>query len=82
MSLKKFLKEVFGRYTPMDLQLQELREAQMSLLKAQTGFDWAKSQVAYNQQRVSRLTGSLVTCALEAEVLDHHKAEASKLRGV
>ena len=44
------------RRTPLDLALQELDEAKRELLKAHSGFEYARRIVEYHNDRVKRLT--------------------------
>ena len=53
--LTEFLR-VFKKPTATVLAQTELEEAQRQLLAAQSGLDFARSSVEYNQQRVARLT--------------------------
>jgi hypothetical protein len=53
--LTEFLR-VFKKPTATILAQTELEEAQRQLLAAQSGLDFARSSVEYNQQRVARLT--------------------------
>ena len=41
--------------TPAQAIARELLEAEMALLKAETGVEWAQASVAFNKQRVKRL---------------------------
>lgn len=49
------LKELFRRDTPQEAGLFELAEAEMALLKAETGVEYAQAAVMYNKSRVKRL---------------------------
>lgn len=44
------------------LAIQELEEAKRELLMAQTGLNYAMAMVAYNEQRVARLTAYVQNC--------------------
>lgn len=46
----------FLKPSPEVMAVQELQDARRSLLEAQTGLDWARAAVAYNEARVARLT--------------------------
>ena len=46
---------LFRRPHDRDLARQELEDARIALLEAQTGLEWAKSQVQYNTDRIARL---------------------------
>jgi len=47
---------LFRKLTALDCVLSELEEAEHSLLKAETGVEYAQSLVAYNKARVKRLS--------------------------
>ena len=48
--------KLFRKLTALDCVLSELEEAEHSLLKAETGVEYAQSLVAYNKARVKRLS--------------------------
>jgi len=58
MSLILF-KSLFHRPSPLVVATTELREAQLQLLDANTGLEYAQGMVRYNEQRVKRLTAYL-----------------------
>jgi hypothetical protein len=49
------IKDIFKVITPAQAIAAELAEAEMALLKAETGVEWAQASVAFNKQRVKRL---------------------------
>jgi len=51
----EFLKVMFQRITPLQAIANELAEAEMELLKAETGVEYAAALVTYNKNRVKRL---------------------------
>jgi hypothetical protein len=55
MSVYNDLKMIFKRITPMQVAANELAEAEFSMLRAETGVEYAHSLVTYNKQRVARL---------------------------
>ena len=55
------LKRVMRRLTPLELAARELVEAELALLEAQSGVDYAESLVAYNTKRVERLRAYITT---------------------
>lgn len=55
MNFINWLKAAFAKPTPLELAAQELIDAERSKLVAETGLDYAKSQVAYNTARILRL---------------------------
>lgn len=52
-------KSLFSGVNVQKLKREELKVAQISLLKARTELDWANACVTYNQARVERLTKDL-----------------------
>ena len=55
------LKRVMRRLTPLELAARELVDAELALLEAQTGVDYAVSLVGYNTKRVERLRKYVAT---------------------
>jgi hypothetical protein len=51
--------EMYKRVTPAQAIVRELAEAEMELLKAETGVEYAQAAVTYNKQRVKRLKAYL-----------------------
>lgn len=49
------IKQLFKRQTSLQIMANELSEAEMSLLRAETGVEYAMSMVSYNKARVKRL---------------------------
>ncbi len=49
------LKDLFSRPTATKLAEEELRNAEKSLLEAQSAMEYASAIVSYNQNRVARL---------------------------
>ena len=45
--------------TPMQAMARELLQAEMELLRAETGVEYAQAVVTYNKQRVKRLKAYL-----------------------
>ena len=52
-------KELFKRWTPAQAIAAELVEAEHSLLRAETGVEYAQALVTYNKNRVKRLKAYL-----------------------
>jgi hypothetical protein len=48
-------KSIFNKLSPVQVSTDELLEAEMSLLKAETGVEYALSMVQYNKARMKRL---------------------------
>ena len=49
------LREMYKAVTPAQAIASELAEAEMALLKAETGVEWAQASVTYNKNRIKRL---------------------------
>lgn len=54
-SIGRYFKEAFRAKTLQEIMSAELREAQLNKLKAESGVEYAKSVVSYNEQRIARL---------------------------
>jgi hypothetical protein len=54
-SILRYFKETLRARTLQEIISKELREAQLSKLEAESGVEYAKSVVAYNEQRIVRL---------------------------
>lgn len=55
MTMYQDLRMIFKRVTPLQVAVNELTEAEFSLLKAETGVEYANSLVSYNKARITRL---------------------------
>jgi len=55
----KYLKKLLAGPTDLEAAAIELSEAYLALLSAQTGVDYAKGIVAYNEARIARLEAYL-----------------------
>ena len=56
--MKKIIDEVkllLKRPTSLQIMANELAEAEMALLRAETGVEYAQALVAYNKNRIKRL---------------------------
>ncbi len=53
------LREMYKSVTPAQAIASELAEAEMALLKAETGVEWAQASVTYNKNRIKRLKAYL-----------------------
>lgn len=53
------IRDIFKSLTPIQSVENELVEAEMSLLKAETGVEYAQSLVNYNKNRIKRLRAYL-----------------------
>jgi hypothetical protein len=60
-------KKIFGRISPLQTAANELAEAELSLLRAETGVEYAAAQVQYNKQRVKRLRAFIATESTKEE---------------
>jgi hypothetical protein len=54
------LKSFFKMPTPLQVAANELAQAELELLKAETGVEFASSLVTFNKQRVKRLKAYMV----------------------
>jgi hypothetical protein len=57
--LKKFWDRMFKDLTAREIALLELQEAEISLLEAQSGREYAEACVTYHQTRINRLKAYL-----------------------
>lgn len=48
-------KSISRKITPLEMAAKELAEAELRLLEAQSGVEYAQSIVTYNQTRIKRL---------------------------
>lgn len=55
----KYLKKLLSGPTDLEAAAAELSEAYLELLTAQTGVDYSKGIVAYNEARIARLEAYL-----------------------
>ena len=55
MKLWTDLKNTFRKPTPLEIATVELVEAELAKLEAETGREFADSQVQYNAARIARL---------------------------
>lgn len=59
MTLYTELKHMFKSPTPLQKAANELADAEIALLEAETGAEYAQSMVTYNCNRVKRLKAYL-----------------------
>ena len=52
-------RNLLRQVTPMQAMARELLQAEMELLRAETGVEYAQAVVTYNKQRVKRLKAYL-----------------------
>jgi len=56
MKIFKYLTKTFlAPVNPLDVAVNELRQARLELLRAETGVEYSMSLVDYNKKRVARL---------------------------
>ena len=60
------IKLLLKRPTSLQIIASELAEAEMSLLRAETGVEYALSMVTYNKARVKRLKSYVAELSKEA----------------
>lgn len=63
----EYLKSWFRRKTPLELVTSELAEARLAKLQGETGVDFAKSIVDYNNAKIKRLEAHIATHAARTE---------------
>lgn len=54
-------KKALRMLTPLEMATQELAEAELELLEAHTGVEYARALVTFNQERVARLKEYIAT---------------------
>jgi len=59
IKLMELLEQPFKKPSPLQLIAQELADAHLELLEAETGVEYAQSIVAYNTARIIRLNSRL-----------------------
>ncbi len=59
------LREMYRAVTPAEAIASELAEAEMALLKAETGVEWAQASVTYNRNRIKRLKAYMAVTPTE-----------------
>lgn len=59
------LRKMFGKLTSLQVAAAELAEAELSLLAAETGVEYASSLVTYNKNRIKRLKTHLAMVSKE-----------------
>jgi hypothetical protein len=55
MNMRETLRILFRKLTPAEVAARELGEAELSLLTASTGKEYAQSLIDYNDARIKRL---------------------------
>ena len=65
MSIVHDFKTIFKRITPVQVVANELAEAEFSLLKAESGVEYATALVTYNKARIKRLKMYMSTLSKE-----------------
>lgn len=61
------IKRHFRKLTPLEVASKELIDAQLAKLEAETGQEYAASQVAYNTARIKRLKSYIATLTEEEQ---------------
>jgi hypothetical protein len=65
ISIVGYFKELFKPKSIYEIINQELREAHLRKLEAESGVEYAKSVVSYNEQRIARLQKRLTEHSIE-----------------
>ena len=60
-------RNLLRQVTPMQAMARELLQAEMELLRAETGVEYAQAVVTYNKQRVKRLKAYLAPVEEKAQ---------------
>ena len=77
--LAKLKYTFFGIVEPIEqIVSDELYEAEVALLQAQSGVEWAKANVEYQTNRVLRLTKYKITKQLEESAKEHTAKSIAK----
>jgi len=75
MNIYTELKQFFKMPTPLQMAANELANAELELLKAETGVEFASSLVTFNKQRVTRLK-AFMTAQTKAQLKEQAKEES------
>lgn len=59
--LKQLYRQMFGKLTPIEMAAQELYEAEVSKLRAQSALEYSASMVDYHTSRIERLKSYLAS---------------------
>jgi hypothetical protein len=62
------IKQMFQMPTPLEVAASQLATAELELLKAETGVEFAASLVTYNKNQIKRLKAYIVDKTREASV--------------
>lgn len=65
MNIYTELKQMFKMPTPLEVAAAQLATAELELLKAETGVEYASSMVAFNKAQIKRLRAYISTKAVE-----------------
>jgi len=61
------LKQMFKMPTPLEVAAAQLATAELELLKAETGVEFASSLVTFNKNQIKRLKSYISAKAVETE---------------
>ena len=65
MNIYTELKAMFKMPTPLEVAAAQLATAELELLKAETGVEYASSMVAFNKAQIKRLKAYIAAKAIE-----------------
>ena len=65
MNVYLWIKELLAMPTPLQVAARALATAELELLKAETGVEFASSMVAFNKAQIKRLRAYISTKAVE-----------------
>ena len=68
MKIYTELKRMFKMPTPLEIAASQLVEAELELLKAETGVEYASSMVMFNKAQIKRLKSYIAAKAVEVTV--------------
>jgi hypothetical protein len=65
MNVYNWIKELLAMPTPLQVAARQLATAELELLKAETGVEFASSMVTFNKNQIKRLKAYIAAKAVE-----------------
>ena len=65
MNFYNWIKELLAMPTPLQVAARQLATAELELLKAETGVEFASSMVTFNKNQIKRLKSYIAAKAVE-----------------
>ena len=65
MNVYNWIKELLAMPTPLQVAARQLATAELELLKAETGVEFASSMVTFNKNQIKRLKSYISAKAVE-----------------